>query len=110
MLCCNNCIINPICQIGCEKLLEDLNKIILKDFTKYKNLSKRLTLVKQLIKKKLVLNLNHNIKIIVDINSSCSFFKKNKLHREDGPAIECTNGDKFWYINGKLKKRESKND
>jgi hypothetical protein len=23
-----------------------------------------------------------------------------KLHREDGPAIECANGTKFWYLNG----------
>ena len=23
-----------------------------------------------------------------------------KLHREDGPAIECADGDKSWYING----------
>ena len=25
----------------------------------------------------------------------------NKLHREDGPAIECGDGRKYWYINGK---------
>ena len=24
------------------------------------------------------------------------------LHREDGPAIEYANGDKFWYLDGKL--------
>jgi len=23
------------------------------------------------------------------------------LHREDGPAVEYSNGDKSWYINGK---------
>ena len=23
------------------------------------------------------------------------------LHREGGPAAECANGDKFWYINNK---------
>ena len=26
---------------------------------------------------------------------------KKRLHREDGPAIESANGDKYWYINGK---------
>jgi len=26
----------------------------------------------------------------------------NKLHREDGPAIECANGYKSWYRNGEL--------
>jgi hypothetical protein len=33
------------------------------------------------------------------------FYYKDKamtiLHREDGPAIERSNGDKAWYINGK---------
>lgn len=24
----------------------------------------------------------------------------DKLHREDGPAIECANGDRSWYLNG----------
>ena len=28
--------------------------------------------------------------------------KNNNLHREDGPAIERTDGTKVWYINGKL--------
>ena len=27
------------------------------------------------------------------------YYKDNKLHREDGPAIEFSNGDKFWYLN-----------
>ena len=26
---------------------------------------------------------------------------RDELHREDGPAIECSNGNKYWYINGK---------
>ncbi len=29
------------------------------------------------------------------------FNEQNQLHRENGPAVECTNGDKFWYQNGK---------
>jgi hypothetical protein len=31
------------------------------------------------------------------------FFKlpNGKLHRENGPAVEFTNGSKAWYINGK---------
>ena len=24
-----------------------------------------------------------------------------RLHREDGPAIECADGAKYWYVNGK---------
>ena len=27
--------------------------------------------------------------------------KAGQLHREDGPAIEYINGDKYWYLNGK---------
>ena len=28
------------------------------------------------------------------------YYANNKLHREDGPAIEWANGDKSWYKNG----------
>jgi len=28
------------------------------------------------------------------------WFKDGKPHREDGPAIEWTDGSKFWYVNG----------
>ena len=29
------------------------------------------------------------------------WYLNGKLHREDGPAIECTDGSKSWYIDGK---------
>lgn len=29
-----------------------------------------------------------------------------KLHREDGPAIECANGDIYWYLNNKLHRED----
>jgi hypothetical protein len=29
------------------------------------------------------------------------WYLNNVLHREDGPAIEWSNGTKFWYLNGK---------
>jgi hypothetical protein len=29
------------------------------------------------------------------------WYLNDKLHREDGPAIEYANGDKSWYLNGK---------
>jgi hypothetical protein len=35
-------------------------------------------------------------------NGNKSWYLNGQLHREDGPAIECTNGDKVWYLNGKL--------
>ena len=28
--------------------------------------------------------------------------KDGKLHRENGPAVESINGDKYWYINDQL--------
>ena len=30
-----------------------------------------------------------------------SWHLNGKLHREDGPAIECIDGSKYWYLNGK---------
>ena len=27
------------------------------------------------------------------------WYRNGKLHREDGPAIECLDGSKFWYLN-----------
>lgn len=27
--------------------------------------------------------------------------ENHELHREDGPAIECADGTKYWYLNGK---------
>ena len=37
----------------------------------------------------------------VTVDQRCTKWTLNgKLHREDGPAIEYANGDKFWYING----------
>jgi hypothetical protein len=35
-----------------------------------------------------------------------AYFVNNKLHREDGPAVEYARGDKFWYINGKLHRED----
>ena len=38
------------------------------------------------------------------------FYFKDKActiyHREDGPAIEYTNGDKLWYVNGSLHRED----
>ena len=38
------------------------------------------------------------------------FYYKDKamtlIHREDGPAVECVNGDKFWYRNDKCHRED----
>ena len=31
---------------------------------------------------------------------------KGQLHREDGPAVEWSDGDKAWYFNGKLHRED----
>jgi len=30
-----------------------------------------------------------------------AWYINGEPHREDGPAIECADGRKYWYINGK---------
>ena len=30
-----------------------------------------------------------------------AWYINDVLHREDGPAIEYANGNRYWYINGK---------
>lgn len=34
----------------------------------------------------------------------CHCYKDMRLHRTDGPAVECTNGNMSWYVDGHLKK------
>ena len=34
------------------------------------------------------------------------WYLNDKRHREDGPAIEMANGDKFWYLNDKLHRED----
>ncbi len=41
-------------------------------------------------------------KEISSINNTYYFNEQNQLHKEDGPAIQYTNGDKEWWINGLL--------
>ena len=35
-------------------------------------------------------------------NGNKAWYLNDKLHREDGPAVEYADGDKYWYINGEL--------
>ena len=36
----------------------------------------------------------------------CWLNADSELHREDGPAIEYTNGTKQWWVNGKLHRED----
>ena len=39
-------------------------------------------------------------------NGDKQWYLNGKLHREDGPAIERANGDKSWYLNGKCHRED----
>jgi hypothetical protein len=44
---------------------------------------------------------------LIEVNSVCCYIKGTDiLHREDGPAIEWSDGSKEWYINGKLHRED----
>ena len=45
-------------------------------------------------------------KIKVHINGDKYWYLNDKLHREDGPAVECTDGSKWWYLNGKYHRED----
>ena len=38
----------------------------------------------------------------INANGDKAWYLNGKLHREDGPAIEYANGEKQWYLNDKL--------
>lgn len=38
----------------------------------------------------------------VDGNGNVTYMNKSRLHREDGPAREFSNGDKEWWVDGLL--------
>jgi hypothetical protein len=39
-------------------------------------------------------------------NGEKHWYINGKRHREDGPAVENINSDKWWYINGKLHRED----
>jgi hypothetical protein len=41
-----------------------------------------------------------------DYGTKCWYNQQDRLHREDGPAIEGANGTKFWYLNGKCHRED----
>ena len=43
-----------------------------------------------------------NPTMIVDNFGNKYWYLENKLHREDGPALEYPSGTKIWYLNGKI--------
>jgi antitoxin component YwqK of YwqJK toxin-antitoxin module len=45
-------------------------------------------------------------KVKVNTNGDKFWYKNGKLHREDGPACEYANGDKAWNQNGKCHRED----
>lgn len=43
---------------------------------------------------------------VEDTDGTKLWYINGERHREDGPACEYTNGDKFWWINGKLHRED----
>jgi hypothetical protein len=39
-------------------------------------------------------------------NGTKSWYLNDKLHREDGPAVEYADGSKYWFLNGKLHRED----
>ncbi len=40
------------------------------------------------------------VRKIIDLDGNIRYYNEQfKLHREDGPALEYSNGDKFWIVN-----------
>ena len=44
--------------------------------------------------------------VTVDDHGTKHWYLNDKLHREDGPAVEWASGAKEWYINGKLHRED----
>ena len=44
--------------------------------------------------------------IVLENEDGKCWIVDGKLHREDGPAIECTNGNKAWFLKGKQYSKE----
>jgi len=42
----------------------------------------------------------------VDDDGDRYWYLNDKLHREDGPAVEYASGSKFWYLNGKTHRED----
>jgi len=40
--------------------------------------------------------------VVVHDNGDKFWYLNDKLHREDGPALEYASGNKYWYLKGKI--------
>lgn len=45
---------------------------------------------------------SQQLKAIVDKRGTKRWYLNDRLHRMDGPAVECADGSKEWWMNGKI--------
>ena len=43
---------------------------------------------------------------VYDVGNKYWYNKEDRYHREDGPAIESTDGSKSWYLNGLIHRED----
>ena len=48
-----------------------------------------------------IIDLGNGAECKIDADAYKVWYLNGNLHRTDGPAIECANGDKEWCLNGK---------
>ena len=48
--------------------------------------------------------IEYTVKVRTD--DTKQWYLNGEFHREDGPAIECANGDKYWCLNGKFHRED----
>ena len=44
--------------------------------------------------------------ILIDRHGDKFWYKKGKCHRDEGPAVESADGDKWWFLHGKRMSKE----
>jgi hypothetical protein len=59
-----------------------------------------------LVPKPAELNLGDGRSVFVYENGDRVWMKNEKLHREDGPALEFQDGIRKWYLNGKKHRKD----
>ena len=42
----------------------------------------------------------------IDNLGNKTYWRNDRLHREDGPAVDCADGEKGWWLNGKLHRED----
>jgi len=58
------------------------------------------------MKKEKVIENGIEYKVKIDVDGAKAWYLNDRLHREDGPAIEWADGNKYWYLNDQLHRED----